>query len=139
MAERAGRHFHGCCSVSGLTMEVRGVTLRMYFDTRAWMELEEVFGSLEKMQEQLDKDDHPMHVNLKLAAITARCGARQAGEEPSVTWEWLRDNLTPKQARKVNTLAKAAVVRGMKRENVDDEDEAVDVVAEEIQKKTENG
>ena len=103
------------------------------------MELEEEFGSMEKMQEQLDKDEHPMHINLKLAAITARCGAKHAGEKPDMTWEWLRDNLTPKQARRANTLAKLAVADGLKRENMDDEDEAVDVVAEEIQKKTEAG
>lgn len=125
--------------MNGLTMEARGVTLRMYFDTAAWMELEEEFGSLEKMQEALSSDDRPMHINLKLAAITARCGAKHAGEKPDMTWEWLRDNLTPKQARRANTLAKLAVAEGLKRENMDDEDEAVDVVAEEIQKKTEVG
>ena len=125
--------------MNGLTMEARGVTLRMYFDTAAWMELEEEFGSLEKMQEALSSDDRPMHINLKLAAITARCGAKHAGEKPDMTWEWLRDNLTPKQARRANTLAKLAVADGLKRENMDDEDEAVDVVAEEIQKKTGDG
>lgn len=125
--------------MNGLTMEARGVTLRMYFDTAAWLELEEEFGSLEKMQEALSSDDRPMHVNLKLAAITARCGAKHAGEKPDMTWEWMRDNLTPKQARRANTLAKLAVAEGLKREDMDDEDEAVDVVAEEIQKKTEAG
>lgn len=120
-------------------MEARGVTLRMYFDTAAWMELEEEFGSMEKMQEALSNDERPMHINLKLAAITARCGAKHAGEKPDMTWEWLRDNLTPKQARRANTLAKLAVADGLKRENMDDEDEAVDVVAEEIQKKTGDG
>ena len=125
--------------MNGLMMEARGVTLRMYFDTAAWMELEEEFGSLEKMQEALSNDERPMHVNLKLAAITARCGAKHAGEKPEMTWEWLRDNLTPKQARRANTLAKLAVAEGLKRENMDDEDEAVDVVAEEIQKKTGDG
>lgn len=125
--------------MNGLTMEARGVTLRMYFDTAAWMELEEEFGSLEKMQEALSSDDRPMHINLKLAAITARCGAKHAGGKTDVTWEWLRDNLTPKQARRANTLAKLAVAEGLKRENMDDEDEAVDVVAEEIQKKTGDG
>lgn len=125
--------------MNGLTMEARGVTLRMYFDTAAWMELEEEFGSLEKMQEALSNDERPMHINLKLAAITARCGAKHAGEKQDMTWEWLRDNLTPKQARKANTLAKLAVAEGLKRENMDGEDEAVDVVAEEIQKKTGDG
>lgn len=125
--------------MNGLTMEARGVTLRMYFDTAAWMELEEEFGSMEKMQEALSNDERPMHINLKLAAITARCGAKHAGEKPDMTWEWLRDNLTPKQARRANTLAKLAVADGLKRENMDDEDEAVDVVAEEIQKKTGDG
>lgn len=125
--------------MNGLTMEARGVTLRMYFDTAAWMELEEEFGSMEKMREQLETNIKPLHVSLKLAAITARCGAKHAGEKPDMTWEWMRDNLTPKQARRANTLAKLAVAEGLKRENMDDEDEAVDVVAEEIQKKTGNG
>lgn len=117
-------------------MDARGVTLRMYFDTSAWMEIEEEFGSIQQMYELLDADKKPLTVNMKVAAITARCGARHAGETADVTWEWLRDNLTPKQARKANTLAKLAIAQGMKREEVDDEDEAVDVVAEELQKKT---
>ena len=138
MAEQTGEP-PGCWSVNGLTMSVRGVTLRMRFDTAAWLELEEEFGSLQQMYELLEGDRAPMTVNLKVAAITARCGAKHAGEKADITWEWLRDNLTPKQARKANTLAKIAMAEGMKREEMDDEDEAVDVVAEELQKKTGNG
>lgn len=125
--------------MSSLSMTARGREIVMYFDTEAWLDVEREFGSLGQMYEQLDQDKAPMTVNLRLAEITARAGARHARqEETPVTLAWMIDNLTPKQARKLNTLAKLAVVQGMAREDVDDEDEDIDVTAEELQKKTEN-
>lgn len=125
--------------MNSLSMTARGREIVMYFDTEAWLDVEREFGSLGQMYEQLDQDKAPMTVNLRLAEITARAGARHAGqEETPVTLAWMIANLTPKQARKINTLAKMAVVQGMAREDVDDEDDDIDVTAEELQKKTEN-
>lgn len=123
--------------MSKLSMTVREKQLRMYFDLKAWLEAEEAFGSLEDMYKQLEEGKAPMRNTLTLAAITANAGARHEGREPDVTLEWLQENLSPKQAKAINTMAKIAVVEGMKRETADDEDEPVDVVAEELQKKTE--
>lgn len=120
-----------------LSMTVRGKELKMYFDLQAWLDAEEAYGSLEEMYKQLEEGKAPMRNALTLAAITANAGARHAGREPDVTTEWLMENLSPKQARAINTMAKIAVIKGMKRETADDEDDAVDVVAEELQKKTE--
>lgn len=129
--------------MNGLKMTAAGREITMYFDTQAWLDVEKEFGSMSAMYELMEEDKNPMLVNLRLAEITARAGARhEAGEgeesETPVTLAWLIKNLTPKQAKRANTLAKLAVAQGMQRENVDDEDEDIDVVAQELQKKSKN-
>lgn len=123
--------------MNALSMTARGRTLTMYFDTAAWLEVEESFGSMEKLWAKVEADETPMKIQLQLAAIVANAGERKAGREPDITPEWLRDNLSPKQARKANTLAKMAVSLGLKRETADDDDETgdIDVTAKELLKK----
>lgn len=123
--------------MKGLSITARGRTLTMYFDTAAWLEVEETFGSLEKLWAKVEADEMPMKTQLQLAAIVANAGERKAGREPDITPEWLRDNLSPKQARTINTLAKIAIQLGLKRQNADEEDETgdIDVTLEELLKK----
>lgn len=123
--------------MSVLSITAKGRTLTMYFDLAAWLEVEETFGSLEKLWAKVDADDEPMKTQLQLAAIVANAGERKAGREPDITTEWLRDNLSPKQARTINTLAKIAMSLGLKRETADDDDETgdIDVTAKELLKK----
>lgn len=125
--------------MSKLTMIIASRELTMRFDLQAWIDVEETFGSLEALFDALETGKKAMITQLELAAITANAGERYAGREPDISAEWLKKNLSPKQAQKISLMAKAAIIRGMKRENADDDDEEpVDVVAEEIQKKTEN-
>lgn len=119
-------------------MTIQGRDLYFYFDTKAWLEVEKEFGSLEKMYEDFDSAPKPMAQQLKLAAITINAGARKEGREESVDVDWLAENATPKQVRKANAFARVAIIVGMQRENANDEDNDVDVVAEEIQKKNQN-
>lgn len=122
--------------MSKLTMTVKDRELTFYFDNAAWLEVEEAFGSMEKLWDKVEADETPMKLQLQLAAITANAGERKEGREPDITFEWMRDNLAPKQARLANTMAKLAVAAGLNRENVDDEDEGVvDLTAKELFKK----
>lgn len=122
--------------MSKLAMTVKDRELTFYFDNKAWLEAEDAFGSMEKLWNKVEADETPMKLQLQLSAITANAGERKAGREPDITLEWLRDNLTPKQARQANTLSKLAVNAGLHRENVDDEDEGVvDLTAMELFKK----
>ena len=122
-----------------LTMTAKGRELTMYFDNKAWMAIEEEFGSLEAMYELMDGKDKPLFHTVRMTAVIANAGERKAGRPADITPEWLMDNLTPKQIRAANTMAKLAIMEGWKRETVDeDEDGPVDVELEAIQKKTEN-
>jgi len=124
--------------MSKLSMTVGGRELTMRFDLKAWTEIDETFGSLEDMRKKTGGKEKPMVHSLQMTAIMANAGERYAGRQPDMTPEWLQEHLTPKQAQLANSLAKLAIAAGMKRENVNDEDDGpVDVVAEEIQKKTE--
>ena len=51
--------------------------------------------------------------------------------------EWLRASLAPKEAATLTARAKLALTEGMRREHADDDDGDVDLVAREIEKKTE--
>lgn len=117
------------------TMRAAGRTLRLRFDLQAWLEIEERFDSLGAMLEALDRGARPMRASLDACAILARAGARHAGEPDAPDAAWMAAHLSPRQANALIRLARAAIVLGLRREDVEQEDEDVDVVAEEIAKK----
>ena len=119
-----------------LTMTAKGRELTMHFDNKAWLVIEEEFGSLEAMYELLDGKDKPLYHTVRMTAVIANAGERKAGRPADITPEWLTENLSPKQLRKANTMAKAAIMEGWKREAEEDDDVPVDVELEAIQKKT---
>ena len=121
-----------------LTMTAKGRELTMHFDNKAWLAIEEEFGSLEAMYELLDGKDKPLFNTVRMTAVIANAGERKAGRPADITPEWLTENLSPKQLRKANTMAKAAIMEGWKREAEEDDDVPVDVELEAIQKKTES-
>lgn len=122
--------------MSKLSMTAAGRELTMYFDNQAWIDMEDEFGTIGKMYEAIEGDDHPMRAMMRAAVVTANAGLRHAGKEPDITLDWMAKNLSPKQQRRANTLAKLAIAEGMKRETVEDEDEGdIDLVARELQKK----
>lgn len=121
-----------------LTMKVKGRELLFRFTTRAWVEIEEKIGSLDKLHKKIDDDDAPLTTLIQLSAATATAGERYRGGKERVTADWLIDNLSPKQIKRANGLAKAAVTLGMRREEAEDDDsEVIDVVLEELKKKEE--
>ena len=121
-----------------LTMTAKGRELTMHFDNKAWLAIEEEFGSLEAMYELLDGKDKPLFHTVRMTAVIANAGERKAGRPADITPKWLTENLSPKQLRKANTMAKAAIIEGWKREAEEDDDVPVDVELEAIQKKTES-
>ena len=121
-----------------LTMTAKGRELTMHFDNKAWLAIEEEFGSLEAMYELLDGKDKPLYHTVRMTAVIANAGERKAGRPADITPEWLTENLSPKQLRKANTMAKAAIMEGWNREAEEDDDVPVDVELEAIQKKTES-
>lgn len=122
-----------------LTMTAKGRELVMHFDNKAWLAIEEEFGSLENMWELIDSVEAPLKHTVRMTAVIANAGERKNGRPMDITPDWLIEKLSPKQLRKANTMAKAAIMEGWKRDSVDeDEDGPVDVELENIQKKTES-
>lgn len=121
--------------MKGITIAGRKTGLR--FDVQAWLEVEEAFGSLEAMIRRMDEGERPMEAALTLAAIEINAHERHAGGTPDATVEWLRASLAPKEAATLTARAKLALTEGMRREHAEDDDGDVDLVAREIEKKTE--
>lgn len=123
----------------GKTMMVGGHPLTFRFDVSAWLEIEEKFGSLDAMGQKMQTGDKPLTTNMEMMVILANCQERYLHKERArcLTMEELQESLSPKQVREAIRQAKAAVKVGMIRKNADDEDEDVDVVADELAKKAE--
>lgn len=119
------------------SIRVGGQPLTYRFDLKAWLEIEEAFGSLEEMNRKVKVKDHPMTANLKMLSIIATRGAvhRDGKEAEPVTMGMLAESLSPSEMSFAVMQAQAAILAGMERKHVDDEDEDVDVVAEELAKK----
>ena len=113
-------------------MTIAGRKTGLRFDVQAWLEVEEAFGSLEAMIRRMDEGERPME-----AAIEINAHERHAGGTPDATVEWLRASLAPKEAATLTARAKLALTEGMRREHAEDDDGDVDLVAREIEKKTE--
>lgn len=121
-----------------LTMKVKERELLFRFTTRVWVEIEEKYGSLDRMLKKIEDDDKPATTLIQLSAATATAGERHRGGKECVTADWLIDNLSPRQIKRANSLAKTAVTIGMRREEAEDDDnEVIDVVLEELKKKEE--
>lgn len=120
-----------------IRMKVGERNVQLRFDVQAWLEVEEAFGSLEAMIRRMDEGERPMETALTLAAIEINAHERHAGGTPDATVEWLRASLAPKEAAMLTARAKLALTEGMRREHAEDDDEDVDLVAREIEKKTE--
>ena len=113
-----------------LTMNAGGRELLFRFTVRAWVEIEEKLGSLNRLLERIDSDDAPLTALITLSAATATAGNRYRG---IVTEDDLIDSLSPMQIKLANRLAKTALTIGMRREEAEqDDDEVIDVVLEEL-------
>ena len=99
-----------------LTMNAGGRELLFRFTVRAWVEIEEKLGSLNRLLERIDSDDAPLTALITLSAATATAGNRYRGITERVTEDDLIDNLSPMQIKLANRMAKTALTIGMRRE-----------------------
>lgn len=113
---------------------IAGRELVFAFDTRAWVDLEKTFGSMNRMYKRFEEDVLPMTTGLQLAAITATAGTcdREDKTAKPISFEWLAKNATPAQAREMVSMAKSAVIRGLgTTESLYEENGAQDMALEE--------
>lgn len=108
--------------------------MRLRWDLKAWIELEESGYSIERVLEET-RGETPLRAWLAFAAAMANSGARHAGEPADVTAGWLEEHLTPTQMRTAEAACTAAYLLGNRRQNAEDDDTEVDAVLEELKKK----
>lgn len=120
------------------TMMIGGKELRLVFDTAAWVDVEKEFGSIGRMYKRMEEDILPMTTGLMLSAFCATSGSCDRKKGESITFAWLVENASPVEVKKLNLMARNAVLKGMETtESLFEEDGPVDVgLEEEAAKKT---
>lgn len=113
-----------------------GRELFFYWDLEAWFEVEEKLGSIEALTRRVTgNSEQPAQASAALICASANAGYRRAGSKERIDEEWLKKNVGCGAFKRLNGLARSAYVKGMHREEAQDEDEPIDVVAMEIKKK----
>lgn len=119
-----------------ITISLGGRELPMAFDLRAWVEdVEPKFGSLTAMTARLGSQDKPVTAGVDLIVLTINAGLRREGEKEKISREWVLDNLEPRDTAATIRLAQLAMTDSFANDVKDDEDEDVDEVLAEIEKK----
>ena len=115
-----------------LTIKTKERKLLFRFTTRAWHNIEQQEGSIGKLLERMSGDDRPLDATCLLIAETATAGERFAGGKEKITKDYVIDNLTPRQVKQAGEMAKTAVSIGMRRQELDqDDNEVIDAYLEE--------
>lgn len=112
-----------------------GRELALWWDLAAWFEAEERAGSIDALVQRVTGDEQPAQASALLIELTVNAGYRRMGSEERIDQEWIKKNLGCKAFGRLNAMARRAYIEGMKREDADEEEEAVDLVAQEIKKK----
>lgn len=118
-----------------LTMEAGGREFTLRFTVQVMTEVEEVYGSIEKLQKVMEGDEKPTIAALDLITYMANAGERHEGRKPTFTREWMAKNLSPKQMMKAKIMSQHAMLVGWRREVSEDEDMTIDVVLREVDEK----
>lgn len=117
-----------------LAFETKERKLLFRFTTRAWWNIEQQEGSLQKLLERMESDDKPLDATCILISETATAGEKFAGSREKITKDYVIDNLTPLQIKQVTRIAKSAVTAGMNRQELDQDDgEVIDAILQEIE------
>lgn len=114
------------------TIQIRDRELTLVFDTAAWVDVENAFGSMDRMYKRMEEDVLPMITGLQLAAFAATSGTCDRQKKEAITFEWLVQNASPAKVREIIRMAKEAVLHGMEtHEKLFEDDGPVDVGLEE--------
>ena len=116
-------------------LEINGKEAWLEFDMTSWEEMEETVGLLDDFDELMEGRQRLQNMRT-VAAILSREGAR-LGKGEEMTADWLKENLRPNQVRKLGTAIRVAISDGMAMEAKKGDDQAVDAIMAELEKKEE--
>lgn len=120
-----------------MRIEIGMMKIMPIFDTPAWEDFEKKFGSLDEAIEKLKAEKGWQRATISAATILCNRALELAGEKP-IDEKRMAKYVTPKRAPHVRNICLMAIVEGIHTEHKnDDEDEVVDLVLREIEKKPE--
>lgn len=122
----------------GKRIEVGMMKIMPIFDTPAWGDIEEKFGSLDAALEKLKADRGWQRTTIGVATILCNRALELAGDKP-ITEKMMTRFVTPKKAASVRNACLIAIAEGIRTEHRSEEEESgpVDLVLREIEKKPE--
>ena len=122
--------------MSKMTILLDGQEHTLRWDLRAILELEDAGHGVERLTEEL-QGDTPTRAALLMGAAMINSGAVHDGQPAEMTADKLAEIMTPKKLLELRRKSAVARLAGMRREcPADNDDEAVDVVLEQLEKKS---
>lgn len=113
------------------TQVVTGRTIALAFDTQAWLDMEDRFGSLADMAES----QNMLSTRLDMLVILSRGGARKRPEASEIDRDWLISSVAPHELLELVGNANRNIADNMAGRETIKNDEPVDVVLEELNAK----
>lgn len=111
---------------------IAGRTIALAFDLQAWVDVEEKFGSLQDLFDQLPKLD----ARFEMLAILARGGARRHPElSGDLNHDWLINNASPHELVELVNNASHNIADNMAGRETIAKDKPVDIFLEELNAK----
>ena len=112
---------------------VAGVTAEFEFDMTSWEEIEDKVGLLDDFDTLMESPGRLRNMRA-VGSIMAAEGAR-LGKGSEMPVEWMKENMRPGDVRRLGIAIRTAIADGMKMEHKNGEDQVVDAILAEIEKK----
>lgn len=107
------------------------------YDMTAYEMIEETFGGLDEMIEQMNGKKRRAWTICELVRILVNAQRIADGETPDITHAYITSNMSPRNLGAMDRAASLAIAEGMRMDSAKDDEEDRDVVLDEIEKKTE--
>lgn len=124
------------------TIRIGKREIKPLFDLAAWEMIEERFGELDAALSKLNDKENVKEcrkTTIALAAILCRNALEAQGETPDITEEMMRRAIPIKRVGDVRLAVVMAINEGFESDYDPADEEPVDVVLEELAKKTNPG
>ena len=123
--------------MDNITINIGERTIPLRFRMNQFIEIEEEIGNLGEIKELLLKGKNRLRNLISVIRILGNAGLKNAGEEPDLTDEWLKENMDPHallayQVAVIGCMSKETESQAAAEEK---EDTARDLVLDEINSK----
>lgn len=116
------------------TFEILGREIPLLFNVGVWGDIEEQVCPMAELEDHMTGKKRIGTV-IKMAVIMGNAALVEQGKKPVLTEAWLKKNLPPKAITDAQMAIMEAISEAMMTENVQKEDQEIDLVLQELEKK----